>query len=656
MLCRVCGAVPSKGNYCDKCLAEGVTIPCYYCGESLTIDAKKYVQGNARNPERGWVHEYCKSAWLKEYVWTTEKRSKAGKATRKRLESEEYRKKHKEKTAQAFQSEALRNKCSESAKKRFSSEKQREQVSQSLKRYYSNPKNRERARSISQAFWDSDAGTVTKEKISDSLNAFWTEEQRQLRSKFLQEFYRTESGIQARQAMTEGRIALYSGEAGEQFRARISAKLVDYYSDDSNREKSREAALKFWRDPANAGLREQITAKVKAVWESDKGLTKKSEMALQRQQIHADKELDEIALNLMQLYWEDKTVDELQKLHQEAHLKHTDSSYLANIVEEIKSSQGECTRLDLSRATGLAYTTIVKSSTELTGISEGSSMLQQDVLRQVRTFYTGEIQENVTPDFLKLSTSRGQELDIYIPEKKLAIEVNGTYWHSEQQGKDKQYHYTKSKLCREAGVRLIHVWEHEWNNDRQRPILESIIKSALGLSKTLYARKLQVQYRKSVELRDFFETNNIQGFRGGMLAVCLVDPSTNEVLLAYLIGRGNHFSKGYNYEVIRGACKLGYNVVGGFSKAFTHLFKDHPEIDNIVYYIDYNYFDGKSLQANPDWLFKSENISFKNYFVSTGEVKNRNPSKHKEITQGYKDGSILKLWNAGVASYVYNRK
>jgi hypothetical protein len=53
------------------------------------------------------------------------------------------------------------------------------------------------------------------------------------------------------------------------------------------------------------------------------------------------------------------------------------------------------------------------------------------------------------------------ELDLYIPDKNLAIEFNGDYWHSELH-KDKDYHYNKFKLCRERGINLISIFESEW--------------------------------------------------------------------------------------------------------------------------------------------------------------------------------------------------
>ena len=50
------------------------------------------------------------------------------------------------------------------------------------------------------------------------------------------------------------------------------------------------------------------------------------------------------------------------------------------------------------------------------------------------------------------------ELDIVIPEKKIAIEFNGIYWHKNKKG----YHNMKSTRCEKIGYRLIHIWEDEW--------------------------------------------------------------------------------------------------------------------------------------------------------------------------------------------------
>lgn len=62
------------------------------------------------------------------------------------------------------------------------------------------------------------------------------------------------------------------------------------------------------------------------------------------------------------------------------------------------------------------------------------------------------------------------ELDIFIPELNKAIEFNGTYWHythSNPRCKPKGYHAMKSNLCRDKGIKLLHIREDLWLRDKE---------------------------------------------------------------------------------------------------------------------------------------------------------------------------------------------
>ena len=246
------------------------------------------------------------------------------------------------------------------------------------------------------------------------------------------------------------------------------------------------------------------------------------------------------------------------------------------------------------------------------------------------------------------------ELDIYIPNKNLAIEFNGNYYHTTN-NVDKKAHYNKSKLCEEKGIRLIHIFEYEWNNERQRPILENIIKNALGVNEhKLFARNLDIEERPSNSMKDFFNKNNIQGFRGGKVAICLVDKITRQVYMSYIMGNA-FFGKGkYEWEVIRGATELGYTVIGGASKIWKYFINNYDP-NSCVYYIDYNYFNGSSMKNLSNIKFLQTQFSFKNYWVKEGIVKNRQPNKHKEIKELEKQGLVYPIYNAGTKVYVWQK-
>jgi very-short-patch-repair endonuclease len=99
------------------------------------------------------------------------------------------------------------------------------------------------------------------------------------------------------------------------------------------------------------------------------------------------------------------------------------------------------------------------------------------------------------------------ELDIYIPDMKLAIEFNGMYWHSEI-NKYKNYHKIKSDLCDKQGIKLLHIWEYNWTGKQN--IIKSIISGYLGKHNQIYARKCKIVELKAKDYREFINNNHLQ--------------------------------------------------------------------------------------------------------------------------------------------------
>lgn len=258
----------------------------------------------------------------------------------------------------------------------------------------------------------------------------------------------------------------------------------------------------------------------------------------------------------------------------------------------------------------------------------------------------------------------GKELDIYCPEQRVAIEYNGTYWHSHPMLMKKgltnkearNYHLDKTLGCEAAGVRLIHVWEHMWTDPKKRPIYENMIRHALGKTENrIGARQTRVEKRPARTMRPFFEENNIQGYRMAQWAYVLVDKRTGQDLMSYTTGHA-YFGKGiYDLEIARGACRLGWSVGGGATKLWKAIIEDNPEVNSIVYYVDLNHYNGSSVSGLPGAEFVKTQSGFWNWHVADQQMKNREPQRHAEITAGYCDGSILAVYNAGTAVYLWKR-
>ena len=97
-----------------------------------------------------------------------------------------------------------------------------------------------------------------------------------------------------------------------------------------------------------------------------------------------------------------------------------------------------------------------------------NSLVQQSLFEYIQSFYFKQIIQN------DRQIIKPQELDIVLPDLKLAIEFNGIRWHSIELGIDKNYHLNKSLKCKENGYRLVHIYEFE-DLTIQKQLLKDLI-------------------------------------------------------------------------------------------------------------------------------------------------------------------------------------
>lgn len=96
---------------------------------------------------------------------------------------------------------------------------------------------------------------------------------------------------------------------------------------------------------------------------------------------------------------------------------------------------------------------------------------------------------------------KSKELDVYVPELNLAFEFNGIFWHSElKQRITRTYHQDKVVLCNNKGIRLIHIYEHEWV--KYKEIICSNVKRVLGKLSTSQSHTIRIITREEFEDRE----------------------------------------------------------------------------------------------------------------------------------------------------------
>lgn len=237
-------------------------------------------------------------------------------------------------------------------------------------------------------------------------------------------------------------------------------------------------------------------------------------------------------------------------------------------------------------------------------------------------------QENEIKDFIKSlnisfkSNNRkildGQELDIYIPSKNLAIEYNGLYWHSEKKVGAK-YHLNKTELCESKDIQLIHIFEDELLFKKN--IVKSRLKNILGITENkIYGRKCEIREVETKIGNKFLNDNHIQSATGSSIKIGLYYSDELVSLMTFSKPRKGIGSNYDGYELVRFVNKLNTTVIGGFSKLLKYFIKTY-EPKKIVSYADRRWSQGHVYEKNG---FKLDGINKPNYwYIIKQERKHR---------------------------------
>lgn len=179
--------------------------------------------------------------------------------------------------------------------------------------------------------------------------------------------------------------------------------------------------------------------------------------------------------------------------------------------------------------------------------------------------YEDEIREYVRSIGFNCLSSRQvippYEIDIYVPEQKFGIELNGLYWHSEKGGASKNQHQQKSDLCFSQGIKLFHVFEDEWRDKQE--IIKSMISHSLGVTKNrIYARSCNVVFDLH-GVDEFIEKSHLDGSTKFKKSISLI---FNGKIVASMTLRKPFMSNPETLEVARFCCALDTSIIGALSR------------------------------------------------------------------------------------------
>lgn len=254
----------------------------------------------------------------------------------------------------------------------------------------------------------------------------------------------------------------------------------------------------------------------------------------------------------------------------------------------------------------------------------------------------------------------GKELDIYIPDKKIAFECNGIYWHSCKKI-HKKYHYNKYTECLNKGIQLINVWEDQIRTNPEK--IRAIILSKLGIYSTrIGARECTIKEIDIELYKNFTQKYHLQGYISSSIKLGLFYKDELISIMSFGKGRKCLNSKD-DWELYRYCCKPDIQIVGGASKLFKH-FIDLYKPKSIISFSSNDISNGniytalgfiKASNSLSYWYIDKK--SFKRYhrfsFTKSKLIK-KGFDKSKTESQIMEELGYIKIYDSGQTKYIYS--
>jgi hypothetical protein len=257
---------------------------------------------------------------------------------------------------------------------------------------------------------------------------------------------------------------------------------------------------------------------------------------------------------------------------------------------------------------------------------------------------------------------KGLEIDILIPDKKIAIEYNGSRFHSDL-FKERKYHLKKTEELNQLGYHLVHIWEPDWL--RVKDIVKSNLTHLLGKTENrYYARKLTVKEVPTADAVAFLHKNHLQGSVPAKIRLGLY--TADNVLLSLMTFSNARAIIGgkrvdSEYELVRFCNQLNTVVIGGASKLF-RAFVDKYSPKQIYTYANRDWSLGKLYQAL-GMTYQGSTPPGYFYVKSHRKYSRQRFQKHKLVAAGkdpakteyqiMTEDGYYRIWDCGNLKYIW---
>jgi hypothetical protein len=240
----------------------------------------------------------------------------------------------------------------------------------------------------------------------------------------------------------------------------------------------------------------------------------------------------------------------------------------------------------------------------------------------------------------------GKEIDILIPNKRIAIEHNGIFWHSEKAGVSKEYHLDKTNLCKNQSYEMIHIFEDEWSY--KKDLVKNKLSYKLNKDSLIYYKcdiveldknetKIFIKNNDLYELKEFNKSIGIKNNNNNILALVTFNNLNNIVNIKNFCVKPEYSQK-YISDIVQHIIDTG--------------------IEKIIVKTDKRFFDQELFSSfevidekEPDYsYFKCLCRITKNELILQSLIDNLNENEYSELNGWFK------IWDCGKYVLEYKKQ
>lgn len=179
----------------------------------------------------------------------------------------------------------------------------------------------------------------------------------------------------------------------------------------------------------------------------------------------------------------------------------------------------------------------------------------------------------------------GYEIDFYLEDKKIGIEVNPLFTHNSNlynmaktlRPLSKDYHYKKYKLAQSKNIKLLQLYEWDFHPRRIDMTKQRLKQIIIGYDEKIYARKTTICLSSDKKFsRNFLRLHHTQGAGKADLYFNMFDENNRLIGVMSILKN----------EIKRMSFLPNLLIVGGVSKFVDFYFKIRPNENTLYTYSD----------------------------------------------------------------------